>query len=269
MVKKFYIGALVVSAISAILLLLVTISTPTTLSAPTPFYFVSSGNLGGVIDCSPNSNPLRLVNSIQFGTWGYCSSAVNASGYACFRLPHGYSATFGINPNGTTATTAAVTNVTIGASWTRGLAVHVATFTVSGVGLVLTAIPKQKIRMVAMGVNATAALMALIAFAIDIALFIYVQNQMRRIASKANTMPGPAFYMALFAILIGVGATVLNFFNWKRERDYDYSGGSAGEAWNSHQMEPTSTTTEATTAYGGASASERKVLDAYQESKAY
>lgn len=272
MTRRYLFPALGVSFVSMVLLVLVTISTPTTLSDSTPFDFVRSSNLGGIIDLSPGSNQKRPIGALKFGTWGYCSALNGTSDYACFKHSHGYSATFGINP--TEQDTAARDTVTIGASWTRGLAVHVVAFVAALIGLVLTAIPKQVVRLAATIVNAISALLALIAFCIDIALFVYVQKQMNKIADSPKTMPGPAFYMALIAIPIAVIATVFDFLNWRSESldnvvtsgyDYPTSAGAADNEWNSHQMQPTSTSTEHT--QGASSASAQKVLDAYEESK--
>lgn len=264
MTKRYLVPALVLSFVSMILLVLVTISTPTTLSDSTPFDFVRSTRLDGVVDLSPNSNRDRPIGALKFGTWGYCSALNGTSNFACFKHSHGYSATFGINSNNTA--TAARESVTIGSSWTRGLAVHVVAFVAALIALVLTAIPKQVVRLAAIVVNAIAALLALIAFCIDIALFVYVQRQMKKITDSPSTHPGPAFYMALIAIPIAVAATVFTWLNWKSESldrvvtfGYDYP---AAPEWERHQMQPTSSTTEATQ-----SASAQKVLDAYQESQ--
>ena len=267
MTRRYLFPALGVSFVSMVLLVLVTISTHTTLSDSTPFDFVRSSNLGGIVDLSPGSNDKRLIGALKFGTWGYCSALNGTSDYACFKHSHGYSAEFGINP--ANSATAARDNVTIGASWTRGLAVHVVAFVAALIGLVLTAIPKQPVRLAATVVNGISALLALIAFCIDIALFVYVQKQMNKIADNAKSMPGPAFYMALIAIPIAVVATLLTFLNWRSESldrvvtsGYDYP---TDNQWNTHQMQPTSTSTEHT--QGASSASAQKVLDAYEESK--
>ncbi|GAK65616.1 pali-domain-containing protein [Moesziomyces antarcticus] len=267
MTRRYLFPALAVSFVSMVLLVLVTISTPTTLSDSTPFDFVRSSRLDGIVDLSPGSNDKRPLGALKFGTWGYCSALNGTDNYACFKHSHGYSATFGINPN--TTATAARDSVTIGASWTRGLAVHVVAFVAAIAGLVLTAIPKQPVRLAATVVNAVAALLALIAFCIDIALFVYVQKQMKKVADSPKSMPGPAFYMALIAIPIAIIATALTFLNWRSEgldkvvtSGYDYP---AQTEWNSHQMQPTTTSTEHT--QGASSASAQKVLDAYEESK--
>ncbi|KAJ9479953.1 hypothetical protein PHBOTO_003731 [Pseudozyma hubeiensis] len=273
MTKKYLIPALTLSAISVILLVLVTISTPTTLSDSTPFDFVRTSRLDGIVDLTNGTNPDRPIGGLKFGTWGYCSSLNGTSNFACFKHSHGYSATFGINRNDTS--TAARDRITIGSSWTRGLAVHVVAFVAALIGLVGLAIPKQVIRASAVVVNGVAALLALIAFAIDIALFVYVQRQMNRIADNPSSMPGPAFYMALIAIPIAVAVTVMAWLNWRSERldrvvtdGYDYPSTAGNAGWGDHQMQPTSATSESATYAGQNGGSAQKVLDAYEESRA-
>lgn len=254
MTKKYLFPALAVSFVSMVLLVLVTISTPTTLSDDTQFDFVRSSNLDGIVDRSDGANSNRSIGGAKFGTWGYCTATNGTSDYACFKKSHGYSVTFGISAQ--EQETAARSDVTIGSSWTRGLAVHVVAFVASIVGLVLTAVPKQVIRLAAMIVNALSALLALIAFAIDIALYVYVQRQMNKIA-PAKTMPGPAFYMALIAIPLALVATAFNYLNWRSESLDHFSVHG-----NDYPLAPASSDKDVTTP-----SSQQKVLDAYQESK--
>ncbi|KAJ1035319.1 hypothetical protein NDA13_000739 [Ustilago tritici] len=278
MTKRYWIPALAISSISMILLVLITISTPTTLSDSTPFDFVRSSSLDGIVDLTPGSNEKRLVGGLKFGTWGYCSSLNGTSNFSCFKRSHGYSATFGINPS--ESSTAARESVTIGSSWTRGLAVHVVAFVAALVGLVLTAIPKQVIRLAATVVLGIASLLALVAFCIDIALFVYVQRQMNKVTDNAaKSMPGPGFYMALIAIPLTVAAVVVQWLNWRSEKlgkatvaGYNYP---AQTEWDGtaegHQMQPTTASTEVGSGYAHGKEvtkdSERRILDAYEESK--
>lgn len=274
MTRRFWFTAIALSTISMILLVLITISTPTTLSDSTPFDFVRSSHLNGTIDLTPGSNEKRLIGGAKFGTWGYCTSLNSTNNFSCFKHSHGYSARFGINPD--ESSTAARESITIGSSWTRGLAVHVVAFVAALIGLVLVAVPKQVVRLAAVVVNGIAALLALVAFCIDIALFVYVQKQMNNLTDNASkTMPGPAFYMALIAIPIAVAATVLQWLNWKSERldnvtvgGYDYPPQAEWDGRvEGHQMQPTTTSTEYATEGKGVSESERRILDAYNQSK--
>ncbi|PWY98212.1 pali-domain-containing protein [Testicularia cyperi] len=265
MTKRYLIPALVTGVIAVILTVLVTISTPTTLSDNTRLDFARSSNLNGIVDLSPGSNQKRPIGGVVFGTWGYCTTTNGTSDTACFKKSHGYSVKFGINPDN--QDTSARSDVTIGSSWTRGLAVHVVAFIAALAGLVLTAIPKQICRLAATIVTALATLLALIAFAIDIALYVYVMRQMKKIAPSASSMPGVGFYMALIAIPFALVASAFNFLNWRHEKldnvvteGYDYPLPTT----NSHYKEETAVS-DSTTPY--ASPSAQKVLSAYEESK--
>lgn len=266
MTKKYLIPALTISAISMILLVLITISTPTTLSDSTPFDFVRSSNLNGTVDLSAGANAQRPIGGVRFGTWGYCTALNGTDSLGCFKHSHGYSVKFGINP--ALSSREAQSFITIGSSWTRGLAVHVVAFVGALIGLVLTAIPKQPIRLAAMIVNALTALLCLIAFAIDIALLAYVQVQLKKIASP-KTIPGPAFYMALIAIPIAVAATVCNWLNWKSEKlDRVVTDGYAwNDTTNSSRWERFKMKTRPNSANNNSPDSQQKVMDAYHESK--
>lgn len=269
MTRRYLIPALTLSAISTILLVLLTISTPTTLSDATPFDFVRSSNLDGIVDLSPGSNAKRLIGSVRFGTWGYCSALNGTSSLGCFKHSHGYSVKLGINPE--QSETEAQAFITIGSSWTRGLAVHVVAFVGALIGLVLTAVPKQVSRLAALVVNAVTALLTLVAFAIDIALLAYVQTQLRKISSP-KTMPGPAFYMALVAIPLAASAAVMNWLNWRSEKldrvttdGYDWSEANEGakrSGWERFKLKPRSTADSEVPP-----SSQQKVMEAYNDSK--
>lgn len=142
---------------------------------------------------------------------------------------------------------------------------HVVAFVFALLGLILTAVPKQVLRLAAMVVNSLAALMALTAFAIDIALFVYVQRQMRRVAEGAKTMPGPGFYMSLVAIFLASAAAAMTGLNWRSE---SWRGQKVGEDYRPERlrMEPTSVGSERTEVEA-MSASQKAVLGAYEESK--
>lgn len=150
---------------------------------------------------------------------------------------------------------------------------HVVAFVVALVGLALVGVSrKQVVRLAALVVNGVAALLALVGFAVDVALLVYVQRQMGKVSEEGGkTMPGPAFYMALVEVFVAVCAAVMAGLNWRSERldrvvvggyDYPQEGGEGGwRRYEGHQMQPTSASSEL------GSASAQKVLDAYEESK--
>ena len=110
-------------------------------------------------------------------------------------------------------------SVTIGSSWTRGLAVHpvgmdsltfaeyyLANFkwspSATGVifiALLLSLSSHITVTLLASIVSFLAALITLIAFAIDIALFAFVKHEMKKLTgvrSNTNTAPGQSYQIS-------------------------------------------------------------------------
>ncbi|KAF8918359.1 hypothetical protein CPB85DRAFT_1214172 [Mucidula mucida] len=115
--------------------------------------------------------------------------------------------------------------VDIGASWTRGLAVHPVATAVTFVALCMSFSQHVTVTLLASLTSFFAALLTLIAFAIDIALFAYLKHQVNKLNGlNANTKPGPGFWMTFvsFILLLLAGCTVC--FGRRKQR---MSGASA------------------------------------------
>lgn len=107
-----------------------------------------------------------------------------------------------------------------------------------------------------------ATLLALIAFIIDIVLFIYAKRQINDVAPDSNTMPGPMFYMALIAIPIVGAASVLSLLNWRNQRFNDASIPTTGYDYpTDHKVDASSNSIPLETT------SAAKVMSAYEASK--
>jgi chromate transport protein ChrA len=98
----------------------------------------------------------------------------------------------------------------ISASWTRGLAAHPLAAAVTLVALAFAFSTHIILTLIASLVSFLAALVTLVAFAIDIALFARVRNEMKGLGVDANTNTAPAFWMTLvaFVLLLLAGCTV-------------------------------------------------------------
>ncbi|KAF9502129.1 pali-domain-containing protein [Pleurotus eryngii] len=143
------------------------------------------------------------VTELRLGVWAYCSYDVNDS-RTCSKAGHGYNVGIGsvVDKN---------TNVIIGSSWTRGLAVHPVATAITFVALLLSFSQHITVTLVSSIVSFFAALLTLIAFAIDIALFVYVRHQVKKINGiDPNTNAGPGFWLTLvtFILLLLAGGTV-------------------------------------------------------------
>lgn len=154
----------------------------------------------------------------RFGIWGYCIGS--PSGFECFNTGHGYSVTFA-NPQDTL--------ITIGPSWTRGLAVLPVAACVAFIALLLSISQHITITLVASLVSFLAALLTLIGFAINIALYAYVKHELGTLNTDETTLTGPGFWLTFVALLLLILAGCTVCFGRRRDR-------MAGATDNSYQL---------------------------------
>ncbi|KAG6374091.1 hypothetical protein JVT61DRAFT_4734 [Boletus reticuloceps] len=137
---------------------------------------------------------------LRLGIWSYCYTAINGN-MECSPTGHGYSFSVQNNANNT---------VFIGSSWTLGLAVHPVACGVSFIALLFSFSQHITATLVASLLSFLAATLALVAFAIDIALYAYFKNQMGDLGFGNRTITGPGFWLtfASMILLILAGFTV-------------------------------------------------------------
>ncbi|KZO92647.1 pali-domain-containing protein, partial [Calocera viscosa TUFC12733] len=199
----FCIPGIIILLFALVLSILVTISLPTI--HPFDIARVDFNDGLGTISNAPSN----VAGEFRFGIWGYCYQTATTSGFDCIHTGHGYSVVFSNQAGGTE---------TIGASWTRGLAVHAVACVVVGIAFLMSFSEHVTVTLIASLVSFLAALLTLIAFACDIALFAWVKHQMSNLNISESTYPGPAFWMTLvtFILLLLAGCTVC--FGHRRER---------------------------------------------------
>ncbi|KAF9239415.1 hypothetical protein BU15DRAFT_46658 [Melanogaster broomeanus] len=149
------------------------------------------------------------MTELRLGIWAYCYDVSNGD-RVCSTTGHGYSLTI---------TNAQNTNsITIGSSWTSGLAVHPVACAVTFIALLFSFSQHITMTLVASLVSFLAALLTLIAFAIDIALLVYFKNEMGNLGSGGQTTAGPGFWLTFvsFLLLLLAGCTVC--FGRRRDR---------------------------------------------------
>ncbi|KIJ61260.1 hypothetical protein HYDPIDRAFT_116273 [Hydnomerulius pinastri MD-312] len=148
------------------------------------------------------------MTQIRFGIWTYCYDIASGS-RVCNDAGHGYSVSI-VNPQNN--------SITIGSSWTRGLAVHPVAAAVTFVALLLSLSQHITVTLFASLTSFLAALLTLIAFAIDIALFAYVKNEMGNLGYGGETITAPGFWLTFvsFILLLLAGCTVC--FGRRRDR---------------------------------------------------
>ncbi|KAK7459667.1 hypothetical protein VKT23_009648 [Stygiomarasmius scandens] len=146
----------------------------------------------------------------RFGIWSPCSYD-NDGTKTCLAEGHGYSVSIS-NPDKDSFTT-------IGSSWTRGLAVHPVATAVTFIALCLSFSSHITVTLLASIVSFLAALLTLIAFAIDIALFAFVRHETGNVAGVgAHTNTAPGFWLTFVSLILTLLAGCTVCFGRRRDR---------------------------------------------------
>lgn len=218
MSRNFCIPGIIFLFCAFVLSLLVSISLPTL-----PALDIARSHLNGnaIIDSD-------TVNQVRFGVWAPCTYKDDGS-RICQSAGHGYSlAISDVNKDA---------NVIIGSAWTRGLAVHPVATAVTFIALLFSCSTHVTVTLIASILSFLAALLTLIAFAIDIALFAFLHHEVGKLTSvngSTNTAPGFWLTFVSLILLLLAGCTVC--FGRRRDR---MSGASS---YPSYPMNSTSKT---------------------------
>jgi len=110
-------------------------------------------------------------------------------------------------------------SVVIGPSWTRGLAVHPIATAVTFVAFLMSFSTHLTITLLASLTSFLAAVITLIAFAVDIALFAYVKHQVAKLPNvKVETSAGAGFWMTLVSFVLLLVAGCIVCFGRRKDR---------------------------------------------------
>jgi len=142
------------------------------------------------------------ASEARLGIWGYCYEAAKSGEWLCVNTGYAYSFTIQSSTG----------SVVIGSSWTRGLVIHPIATIVTFVALVMSLVPNVFAMLLGALTSWLAALLTLIAFFCDIALFAYFKSKMNDISdAQPSTNPGPGFWMTFvtFFLLCFAGCAVL------------------------------------------------------------
>ncbi|VDC01147.1 unnamed protein product [Peniophora sp. CBMAI 1063] len=147
------------------------------------------------------------VNELRFGVWAYCAY-VNGD-RSCIDRGHGYSVDVSSNSH--------TEDITGG--WTRGLAVHPAATIVTFLALLAGCSTHITLMLLASILSFLAAIITLIAFAIDIALFVNVHNSLNNFDNlRVDTDTGPGFWITFVTLLLLLVSGCTVCFGRRRER---------------------------------------------------
>ncbi|KAF8200458.1 hypothetical protein K438DRAFT_1717118 [Mycena galopus ATCC 62051] len=206
--RSFYIAGIIFLGVALILGLLTSISLPTF----TALDFVR-------VDF-PNAPPSQdILSQLRFGIWAPCAYDGNGK-RNCATEGHGYSvliSTFDLKKS-----------VLIGASWTRGLAIHPVATVVTAIALGFACSKHQHGPLIATLSSFVAAFLFLLAFIVDIALFAFVKQQVNTL-QNGNTSPGAAFWMTFVSLILVLlsGCTVC--FGRRKEVGAEYPSFTASK----------------------------------------
>ncbi|KAJ6542731.1 hypothetical protein B0H19DRAFT_1000450 [Mycena capillaripes] len=142
------------------------------------------------------------MTELRFGIWAPCYYNTDGA-RTCFKAGHAYA--IGVSNQQRTA------GVIIGSSWTRGLAVHPVATAVTAIAFAMSFSTHHMVTLLASLASFLAALLTLIAFAIDIALYAFVHHEIGKlpdVSGRVNT--SAAFWMtfATLLLLLLAGCTV-------------------------------------------------------------
>ncbi|KIM23883.1 hypothetical protein M408DRAFT_319244 [Serendipita vermifera MAFF 305830] len=137
------------------------------------------------------------TTELRLGLWGVCSSLASSGDWKCWM---GYNSSVG--------------GKYIRESWVYGAEVHpLVTFVILLAWLLSFSL---KTIFVAFVFTAIGCLLTFIWFAIEIAVFVHVTNQMGNIGG--STRPGPAFWMTLVVLILAVVAGCVVYLEHRRQK---------------------------------------------------
>lgn len=164
------------------------------------------------------STNTEAIEQIRFGVWGYCIYDDQTGDRTCIDPGHGY----------TVHLLSASNNITIGSGATRGLAVHPVAAGVTFIALLCSFSSHATLILVASLLSFLAALLTLIAFAIDVALYVIVRDRVNNIDNvDVRSVAAPGFWMTLASLILLLFAGCTVCFGRRRSRmsgaiDYDH-----------------------------------------------
>jgi len=165
------------------------------------------------------------VSQLRFGSWAYCFYD-NDGARTCSSPNNAYSTVVYANADKSSWQT-------VGPSWTRGLAVHPVACGVTFIALLLSFSTHITFTLFASLISFLAAVLTVVAFAIDIALYAFVKHQMHKLDGvNTNTNTAPAFWMTFVSILLLTFAGFTVCFGRRRDRMADsttYPATTAGK----------------------------------------
>ncbi|KAJ7266531.1 hypothetical protein C8J57DRAFT_1328094 [Mycena rebaudengoi] len=153
------------------------------------------------------------LTQVRWGIWGACAYTIDGE-KECRHLGHGYEVIL--------ETSDGRQRVDIGGSWTRGLAIHPVATGIIAIAFGFAASKYEHGPLVASLTSFFAALMLLIAFAVDIALYAFVHHEVGKLENvRADVNAGAAFWMTLVSLILVLMAACSVCFGRRKESGND------------------------------------------------
>ncbi|KAL0571247.1 hypothetical protein V5O48_010717 [Marasmius crinis-equi] len=150
------------------------------------------------------------VTELRVGVWAPCTYSPSGD-RICATSHHGYSISISnVNKD---------SGVVIGGGWTRGLAIHPVATAVTFIALLLSFSTHVTVTLLASLVSFLAALLTLIAFACDIALYAFLKHKAKEVNDiRANTNTAPGFWLTFVALILTLLAGCTVCFGRRKDR---------------------------------------------------
>ncbi|KAF5349073.1 hypothetical protein D9757_008119 [Collybiopsis confluens] len=163
--------------------------------------------------------------TIRYGIWAYCAYAA-AGGHACSPTGHGY-----MGPPLGWFTETGQTGIVdpLAASWTRGLAIHPVA---SGFAFIAFCLVFTKHTLVTSLMTALAAVLTLLAYAVDIAMYAELHHLLSDVPEHAiQSRTGPGFWLTLVSLVLLIVAGVINLISHRKEGYPSYPMSDVKSSW--------------------------------------
>ncbi|KAK7433748.1 hypothetical protein VKT23_020575 [Stygiomarasmius scandens] len=182
MSRKFLIPGIIFLFVAFVLSFLTSISLPTLRALDIVRINTDVGNRIVIA-------PEDAVKDVRFGIWGICNYDFNDE-HHCIRTGHGYEYRLRSFDNSA--------SITIGSSWTRGLAVHPVA---AGATFIALCLSFSSYLLAAWIMSFLAAFLTLLAFAIDIALYVHVHSNVGDVSDALKAHVAPGFWLTFVSLL--------------------------------------------------------------------
>ncbi|TFY79360.1 hypothetical protein EWM64_g4654 [Hericium alpestre] len=199
--RTYCVPGVVFLACAFILSLLVAVSLP---ALPTLDVARAQFDNSTAVQVGLNGAGQEQAKELRFGIWAYCVYNADGGDRTCIDPGHGYAIQISSEGDGNS------TEV-LDSSWTRGLAIHPVATGFAFLGLLSSFSQHITVMLLASVLSLLAAFLTLLAFAVDIALFVHLHNEVGKLDGvTAHTMPGPGFWVTLasFVLLLLASCTV-------------------------------------------------------------